>query len=241
MAVHHAVGISRQRNSGYRPSRVNIVAQGLSTPDPSLSPTHISIRKGRATTTHYTHYQVSLVVSRNTTLVPSLGLRIGPACEAGLSAGMRRERVSPQIRKKERKTYAVSAWIGFTPAAERERIEAFIRRCKRSELCSAETKTFAEICEVYDSHYSATSYVIHVCIPNQLLPSVSAAAENYNLRPLKHNRLTTRLSMLILFTDIFIVTFINDYAVTTTFTILLLRLRSGQPFIKPPLATARAA
>jgi len=39
------------------------------------------------------------MVSRNTTLVPSLGLRIGPACEAGLSAGMQRERVSPQIRK----------------------------------------------------------------------------------------------------------------------------------------------
>jgi len=114
MAVHHAVGISCQRNkhgwmdgnSGYRPSRVNIVAQGLSTPDPSLSPTHLSIRRGRATTTHYTHHQVSLVVSRNTTLVPSLGLRIGPACEAGISAGMRRERVSPQNkkeRKKERK------------------------------------------------------------------------------------------------------------------------------------------
>jgi len=33
-------------------------------------------------------------VSRNTTLVPSLGLRIGPACEASLSADMRRERVS---------------------------------------------------------------------------------------------------------------------------------------------------
>jgi len=30
-------------------------------------------------------------------------LHIGPACEAGLSAGMRRERVPPQIRKKERK------------------------------------------------------------------------------------------------------------------------------------------
>ena len=44
------------------------------------------------------------MVSHNTTLVPSLGLRIGPACEAGLSAGMQRERVSPQIRKKERKT-----------------------------------------------------------------------------------------------------------------------------------------
>jgi len=99
-AVHPAVGISRQRNSGYRPSRVNIMAQGLSNPDPSLSPTHLSIRRGHATTTHYTHHQVSLMVSRNTTLVPSLGLRIGPACEAGLSAGMRRELVPPWIRKK---------------------------------------------------------------------------------------------------------------------------------------------
>jgi len=77
------------------------MAQGLSTPDPSLSPTHLSMRRGRATTTHYTHHQVILMVSRYTTLVPSMGLRIGPACEAGLSAGMRRERVSPKIRKKE--------------------------------------------------------------------------------------------------------------------------------------------
>ena len=102
MAVHHAVGISRQRNSSYRPSRINIVAQGLSTPDPSLSHTHLSIRRGRATTTHCTHHQVSLMVPRNTTLVPFLGLRIGPACETGLRTGMRRERVT-QIRKKERK------------------------------------------------------------------------------------------------------------------------------------------
>jgi len=103
IAVHHAVGISRQRNSGYRQSKVNIMAQGLSTPDPSLSPKHLSIRTGNATTTHYTHQQVSLMVSRNTTLVPSLGLRIGPACEAGLSAGMQRERVPPQRRKNQRK------------------------------------------------------------------------------------------------------------------------------------------
>ena len=56
------------------------MAQGLSTPDPSLSPTHLSIRRGRATTTHYTQYthrQVSLMVSRNTTLVPSLGYALG--------------------------------------------------------------------------------------------------------------------------------------------------------------------
>ena len=54
MAVHHAVRISRQRNSGYRPSRVNIMAQGRSTADHVLSLTHLSItttRRGRTTTT----------------------------------------------------------------------------------------------------------------------------------------------------------------------------------------------
>jgi len=86
MAVNRAVGINRQRNSGYRQSRVNIVAQGLSTPDPSLNPTHLSIRRSCTTTTHYTHHQVSLMVLHNTALVPSLGLRIEPAYEAGLSA-----------------------------------------------------------------------------------------------------------------------------------------------------------
>ena len=81
------------------------MAQGLSTPDPPLSPTHLSIRRGRATTTHYTNHHVSLMVTRNTTLVPPFpGVAIGPACEAGLSAGIRRKRVSPQIIKKERKT-----------------------------------------------------------------------------------------------------------------------------------------
>jgi len=72
------------------------MAQGLSIPDPSLSPTHLSIRRGCTTTTHYTHHLVSLMVSSNTTLVPSLRLHIGPACEAGLSTGMRWERVLRQ-------------------------------------------------------------------------------------------------------------------------------------------------
>jgi len=43
------------------------------------------------------------MVLRYTTLVLSLGLRIGPACEAGLSAGMQRELMSPRIKKNERK------------------------------------------------------------------------------------------------------------------------------------------
>jgi len=44
------------------------------------------------------------MVSRNTTLVPSLVLRIGQACEAGLSVGMRRESVPPQKIKTKIKT-----------------------------------------------------------------------------------------------------------------------------------------
>ena len=99
MAVHHAVGISRQRNSGYRPSKVNIMAQGLSTPDPSFSLTHLSIRRDRATTTHYTHHQV------NTTLVHSVGLRIGPACEAGLQRWHAKGAcVTPNKKRKKEET-----------------------------------------------------------------------------------------------------------------------------------------
>jgi len=77
------------------------MAQGLSAPNPFLSPTYLSIKRGRATTTHYAHHQVSLMLSRDTTLVPSLGLRTGPACGAGLSAGMRRERATPKKKKKK--------------------------------------------------------------------------------------------------------------------------------------------
>ena len=58
MAVNHAVGVSCKRNSGYRPSRVNIMgfmAQGLSTPDPSLSPNTPSKNKGRSRNNYTTH------------------------------------------------------------------------------------------------------------------------------------------------------------------------------------------
>jgi len=48
---------------------------------------------------------VSLMVSRNTTLVLSIGFCIGPASEAGVSAGMQRQRVPPQSRKKDCEVY----------------------------------------------------------------------------------------------------------------------------------------
>jgi len=95
-------------------------------------------------------------------------------------------------------TYGASAWIDFTRASERQRIEAFIRHCVRSELCSVNTKTFAEMCDTYDyrpSQFNNITRNLHHI--HQLLHSVSAAAENYNLRSRKHNRMlpqrTTRL------------------------------------------------
>jgi len=93
--------------------------------------------------------------------------------------------------------YGASAWSGFTRASERDRIEAFNRRCKRSELCFVNIKTFAEICDTSDNRLFNNITRNPHPILHQLLPSVSAAAENYNLRPRKHNRLlsqrTTRL------------------------------------------------
>ena len=95
-----------------KPSRLNIVAQGLSnslprsvsqplyTP-PSLrwaltrlqvsglaeSNTRRERERGRVASTLHTHRHASLTVSRCIRLLPSLRLCIGPAREAGLSTG----------------------------------------------------------------------------------------------------------------------------------------------------------
>ena len=79
------------------------------------------------------------MVSRNTTLVTSLGLRIGPACEAGLSAGMRKERVSPQIRKKEKKArYTLQkSWINTVDFVESRMLPKPATNRQQSQLLNA--------------------------------------------------------------------------------------------------------
>jgi len=71
-------------------------------------------------------------------------------------------------------------------------VHAVELRCQ-SELCSVNTKSFAEICDASDSRLfnsiTQCPHIIHIIFNNQLLPSVSAATENYNLRPRKYNRL----------------------------------------------------
>jgi len=78
--IHHAYADDTQIYASCRPAdsvelceKVSVCVDEVSawmasTPDPSLSPTHLSIRRGCVTTTHYTHHQVSLMVSHNTAL-----------------------------------------------------------------------------------------------------------------------------------------------------------------------------
>jgi len=56
--IHRVVGISRQRNSGYRPNRVNIMAQGLSTSLSCSLPAliHTYLKREVAQQPHYTHH-----------------------------------------------------------------------------------------------------------------------------------------------------------------------------------------
>ena len=157
MAVHHAVSISCQRNSGYRRSRINITAQGLSTPDPSLQ-LHTSIRRVRTTATHYTHYQVSLMVSRNTTLVPSPGLHIGPACKAGLSAGMRMEGVSPQIRKKERQDFQNIVGILLLCVCGVDQVHCMLAM---RYVKLMETVSLVRRLKLYSGHWSVTAHSLY--------------------------------------------------------------------------------
>ena len=91
-----------------------------------------------------------------------------------------------------KRTYGANAWISFTRASEREGIEAFIRRCLRSELCSVNIKNFTEMCDTYDYRLfnNITRNSHHI-----LLPSVTAAVDNYNLSARKHNRMLPQCTM----------------------------------------------
>jgi len=95
--------------------------------------------------------------------------------------------------------------------------------CNIQTTCSVNTKTFAELCDASDNRLFYSRPIIshphHIL--NHLLPSVLAAAENYNLRPRKHNRLLperiTRLfNANFIYRTLFFLTFINVLKTTIT-------------------------
>jgi len=85
-------------------------------------------------------------------------------------------------------THGTCAWIGFTRASKRERIEAFILRCNHSGLCSQDTATFAELRDTAGKRLFARVICNSAHTLYQLLPPISSSHVNYDLRPRRHNR-----------------------------------------------------
>ena len=53
--------------------------------------------------------------------------------------------------------YAVSSWWGFASAADRQRLQALLKRGIRSGLCSPETPNLTELQNLLMTHYSNSS------------------------------------------------------------------------------------
>ena len=83
--------------------------------------------------------------------------------------------------------YAASAWWAFTTAAERQRINAFIRRSTRCGFCSTTLPTFEEQCAETDERLFKTVLCNNEHMLIRFLPNESAAVQNYNLRRRPHN------------------------------------------------------
>jgi len=98
-------------------------------------------------------------------------------------------------------TYASSAWLGFTTAHDRQRIDAFMGRSKRAGFCATELDDFDTLCTSTDNQLFLK--VLHN--PDHVLHSLSDSCQlpppnvqNYNLRRRTHNiQLPERSSSLI--------------------------------------------
>ena len=84
--------------------------------------------------------------------------------------------------------YASSAWWGFTSASDRQRIDGFMRRAKRSGLCPPDTASFEELCETADNKLFNEIKTDEGHILHTQLPPTAIASQNYNLRSRAHNR-----------------------------------------------------
>ena len=82
--------------------------------------------------------------------------------------------------------YASSAWWGSANAADRQRLEAFVRRGVRSGFYSANSPTVAELVVTVMTIFSKKNlnnqnHVLHKLLPEQ-------STHDYYLRPRSHDR-----------------------------------------------------
>ena len=81
--------------------------------------------------------------------------------------------------------YAAPAWSGFCLAADRDRIDSFLRRCRQHGFCDPDTPSIAELFGQTDETLfdSVRTNDCHVLYP--LLPAKTEY--RYNLRRRRHN------------------------------------------------------
>jgi len=82
--------------------------------------------------------------------------------------------------------YVSSAWWGFTNAADRQRIEAFVHHGVRSGFYSADSPTVAELVSDSDDNLfrnvlNNENHVLHGLLPER-------STHDYYLRPRSHDR-----------------------------------------------------
>ena len=83
-------------------------------------------------------------------------------------------------------TYAASAWWGFTTEADRQCLEAIIRRSKRTDLCSEDHPALAELVErtddeLFDKILINSGHVVYSILPSETVST-------YAFRRRRHNR-----------------------------------------------------
>jgi len=90
-----------------------------------------------------------------------------------------------------RLTYATPAWWGFTSSADRQRIDAVLRRAFRADLWSSaatsEPPTFGDLYstaddELFNKIVTNSNHILHT-----LLPSPSTASQHYTVRRRTHS------------------------------------------------------
>jgi len=106
---------------------------------------------------------------------------VSPHCESALQTVYRAVVVA-------KLTYASSSWIGFSPANDRQKITAFIRRSKRTGFCSSQLDDYSSLCDAADTRFF-TEILHNTCHVLQLQALLTPPADhNNNLRDRPHNR-----------------------------------------------------
>jgi len=90
----------------------------------------------------------------------------------------------PICSRVEATLYASTTWSGFTSAADRQRVDAFLRRSKRRGFCPPDLMTFKQLVQKADQQLFNQLYDSDHCLHSLL----STASQHYHLRQRAHDR-----------------------------------------------------